>query len=637
MKFRFDINAIRALAVMSVVLFHFSPDSLSGGFIGVDVFFVISGYLMTRIIVEGIEQQRFSLVGFYLDRVNRIFPALIGLCLALLVFGYFYLAPQSLDTLIKQVRYAVSFASNIEFHKEAGYFDTASKEKWLLHTWSLSIEWQFYLIYPLLLLGLSRITKTIKTRYLTIHALLAISFIVCVYLGYSSHSASPYFLLQARAWEMLLGSWAFFYKPKFVFSALPGWIVLFFSVFFIQESMMWPSAWTLLPTFATVWILWADHAGRIATLRPIQAIGRYSYSIYLWHWPVVVLFYKLELHSVSYLLLGVLISLVLGALSYYLIEPLRSRQRITTWKKVWQCQLLWVAVVIIVGTKLAKDSEGFPHRSTLSPEIVALYKQLAHQTSPLRAKCLSGRTNEKPTCQLFSDTPTWATLGDSHSAELSYSLAEQLRQQNDGVSQHSYSACPPSYGQKDDFSRCAHWANRVVNEINENSHIHNVVLQYRYGQHLLGFNEDSYPELRDDVGEVRRQAILNAFDSSVESFLAHGKEVFIGMPVPEMGRSIQSLIDKNDLQGKSLNTIPSVARSYYQARNQIILKHLEKYRDQPHVHLIPISDIFCDQEQCFAVRDGQVLYFDGDHAGLNTTKLIAQRILAESQRIQRVE
>ena len=156
-EFRRDINGLRAWAVVAVVLYHFMVPGISGGYAGVDVFFVISGYLMCGIIYKGVKQKKFSIGGFYLARARRIFPALIFLCISCLVFGWFLLMPEEYQLLGKHVRESLTFTSNLKYLKESGYFDIAAQEKWLLHTWSLSVEWQFYLIFPLFIVGAARL------------------------------------------------------------------------------------------------------------------------------------------------------------------------------------------------------------------------------------------------------------------------------------------------------------------------------------------------------------------------------------------------------------------------------------------------------------------------------------------------
>lgn len=164
MQFRKDINGLRAIAVCAVVLFHFNAPWMPGGFAGVDVFFVISGFLMTGIILRGIQEKNFSLMKFYVARANRIIPALAVLCLVLLVVGWFHLTPMEYKTLAKHVVSSITFYSNHVYWGEAGYFTAASNEKWLLHSWSLSVEWQFYIIYPVILVTMHKLMPVKKNK-----------------------------------------------------------------------------------------------------------------------------------------------------------------------------------------------------------------------------------------------------------------------------------------------------------------------------------------------------------------------------------------------------------------------------------------------------------------------------------------
>ena len=207
MGFRLDINGLRAIAVLAVVLFHFNKSWLPGGYAGVDVFFVISGYLMTGIIVSRIQQNNLSLIGFYAARSRRILPALSILCLVLLLLAWFFLSPPDYKTLSLHVASSATFISNVIFWRETGYFDAAAHEKWLLHTWSLSVEWQFYMLYPIILLLFSKMCSLKQiARVVTAGTLLG--FVFCVFASYYWPNPS-FYLLPTRAWEMLLGGLAF--------------------------------------------------------------------------------------------------------------------------------------------------------------------------------------------------------------------------------------------------------------------------------------------------------------------------------------------------------------------------------------------------------------------------------------------
>lgn len=207
MKFRKDINGLRAVAVIAVVLFHFNNEWLPGGFAGVDVFFVISGYLMTKIIFEGVENGTFSILAFYSSRAKRIIPALAVCCLVLVLFGWFFLSVIDYEVLSKHVLSSITFLSNIVYATEQGYFDSSSHEKWLLHTWSLSVEWQFYLLFPIFVYFLLKIMSYGKAR-IAVLITTAFSFLISA-IATDIWPSYSYFLLPTRAWEMLVGGIAY--------------------------------------------------------------------------------------------------------------------------------------------------------------------------------------------------------------------------------------------------------------------------------------------------------------------------------------------------------------------------------------------------------------------------------------------
>jgi peptidoglycan/LPS O-acetylase OafA/YrhL len=328
LQFRKDINGLRAIAVMAVVLFHFNASWMPGGFVGVDIFFVISGFLMTGIIFSGIEQQNFSILRFYAARANRIIPALAVLCLVLLLFGWFYLTPLEYRALSKHVASSMSFISNITYWGEAGYFDMASDQKWLLHTWSLSAEWQFYLIYPVVLVVMSKFMslKAMKTTVL-VGTVIGFIFSVCVTYQWPTPA---YYLLPARAWEMMLGGVAYLYPFKLNDNnkKLLEWIGLALMVaagLLISEQDLWPGYLAFIPVMGAFLLIQAQRNNSMITGNVIlQKLGQWSYSIYLWHWPLVVVIYYYSLDQTT-VYLGLVLSVVLGFVSYRTIETLRFK------------------------------------------------------------------------------------------------------------------------------------------------------------------------------------------------------------------------------------------------------------------------------------------------------------------------
>lgn len=327
MKYRFDINGLRAISVMAVVFFHFNKNFIPGGFIGVDIFFVISGYLMTDIIINSLKLGRFSVVKFYISRSTRIIPPLIVVCLFMILYGLFFFTPVEYKKVALHALSSLFFVSNFIFLNESGYFDDGASEKWLLNTWSLSVEWQFYVIYPLLIFS---VYKTFGLRLIkpVIIFITFISFICSVFLSHSN-SATSYFMISTRAWEMLFGGLVFLYplnlhKNKSLLMQLSGLVIIFVSFFSINESFEWPSYWAALPVIGASMIIASKHDNKLLfENKLIKNIGQWSYSIYLWHWPIFVFGY---MNSIRYWwVFGIPISIFFGCVSYFIIETKRNK------------------------------------------------------------------------------------------------------------------------------------------------------------------------------------------------------------------------------------------------------------------------------------------------------------------------
>ena len=303
MKFRYDINALRALAVTAVVLFHYKVNFVPGGYVGVDIFFVISGYLMTSIIMGRLAKSTFNIWDFYYDRAKRIIPGLLGLCFVLLVAGYFLLEPATYHYLGSTAIAALLFFSNFRFWEATGYFDPQSDTKWFLHTWSLSVEWQFYLVYPILLMGLHAFERTRRFIVPILGFLTLFSILLCIWFSREDpiavfylypQRASAFYLLPQRAWELLAGGIVALRfrnsEQKYsIISLAIGFLFIAISLFFYDKNLQWPSYWALLPVIGTCLVIAANRADALPFKNQIvQTIGKWSYSIYLWHWPIAV-------------------------------------------------------------------------------------------------------------------------------------------------------------------------------------------------------------------------------------------------------------------------------------------------------------------------------------------------------------
>lgn len=635
--FRSDINGLRALAISAVLIYHFAASYLPGGFAGVDVFFVISGFLMTSIICNKIVQQNFSLFDFYLARFTRIAPPLVILCSIVSIFGWFFFPPQYFESMHKHIAGSLSFISNILYMRESGYFDGGAQEKWLLHTWSLSVEWQFYLIYPLILLSLFKVL-TVNRVKLTLTALTILGAIYCIYYT-SVNPIGAFYLLPARAWEMLLGSIAYLYPlhanqsqaKKLQFF---GIIIVITSYIFINHDMAWPSYWAFIPTLGTLLILLANYQGSILNTNTlVQKLGKASYSIYLWHWPVTVIFFTMGcINSFGYLLLGVLISCLLGWIAYYSIE-LKFSQALGR-GRVFIFTLLLSLVVFSNGAYVYVNGDA---NSRLAGSPLNDIRP-----SPLREKCnlLKGQYRD-PTesCEYFGNNITWATLGDSHSIEIAYALAQELEKFDVGIRQYSASACPPLFNVKSTFKECGKWSTLSLATLLNDKNIKNIVISYRYSSFLYGDNIATYPLLPDQEpsffsdlsAEEAREKVLAALFDAIAQLSSAKEKVYIVLPIPELGENINKLALRKVLAGNAralLGSLPATSLNYYLRRHHYFINELKNINFPKNVILIDPTATLCDNQNCFSFINGRAMYFDDDHLSLNGSKKIVDQILS---------
>jgi len=353
-SYRVEIDGIRAMAVLSVLAYHTFPLYLPGGFIGVDMFFVISGFLISRIILDEIHQNEFSFKTFYARRIKRIFPALTMVLIATLTFAYFALLPDELTSLSSHIIASSTFVSNFILMFETGYFDTSADTKPLLHLWSLSIEEQFYVFWPILLYIFWRVRHTVPL-YISVALLMIISFYLNV-MQVTKDVVVTFYNPSTRAWELLAGcllACLFFYGKsqnrvaKFgIFNqsllakqtVLPnllsavGLSLLLYGFFRIHDSYFYPYYWALVPVIGTLLIIIAGNASWLNNTLLSNPLARWfgwiSYPLYLWHWPIISFLWILESGkpSASFRILAILLSIVLAWITYAFIEkPIRRK------------------------------------------------------------------------------------------------------------------------------------------------------------------------------------------------------------------------------------------------------------------------------------------------------------------------
>lgn len=340
MRYRAEVDGLRALAVIPVILFHAGFNSFSGGFVGVDVFFVISGYLITSIILTELESNKFSILNFYERRARRILPVLFFVMLVCIPFAWLWLMPLDLKDFFQSIIAVATFSSNILFWLESDYFDTAAELKPLLHTWSLAVEEQYYIFFPLFLMFLWGQGKRVIISALLVIFLLSLS--LAQWAAFNAPTAN-FYLLPTRGWELLIGVFAAFYLnqqtakwmlPKLnnLLSSL-GLLLIFISVFIFDSSIPFPSVYALVPTIGTVLIIVFAQEGtwvqRFLSNKLFVGVGLISYSAYLWHQPIFALVKYRSFTEPSHglMLLLCIAVVLLSYLSWRFVEiPFRNKQ-----------------------------------------------------------------------------------------------------------------------------------------------------------------------------------------------------------------------------------------------------------------------------------------------------------------------
>lgn len=432
MKFRTDISFLRAVSVLVVMLFHFQVKPFQGGFIGVDVFFVISGFLMTQIILKGMDTEKFSLKQFYIKRINRIIPPLQILLLFVLFISVVFFFQSDLRLNAKYAFLANFFVSNIYFWKYIDYF--SSTDNILLHTWSLGVEWQFYLIYPLLILLLKPlITKNKKLFWGLIMGLSLMSLLVMM-ATFSQYNNFAFYMLPSRFWELSIGGLAYLIGKQNHLNlnikkcvAWIGVVGIVLCSIFISEKNLWPSTYTVIPVFCTVGILGMNIENKIFDNKLTKFFGDISYSLYLWHWPWFILFKYFGFLGGYYTLILVVLSIISAYLSFKVIEKNKKLSNIYV-ALISSIIIAAVSALLFAKPNIVSKISIYQNKNFQIADYENQYKEKDKEKQFNPCHCFI--TNEqkikdynfKNCLHISNDKKNILLIGDSHAAQFSSSL-----------------------------------------------------------------------------------------------------------------------------------------------------------------------------------------------------------------------
>lgn len=641
--FRFDINGLRAWAVSAVVLFHFGVPGFDGGFIGVDVFFVISGYLMTGIVVRSLEQHKFSLIAFYTARALRIIPALAVLCAVLMALGWFFLLPPDYRQLSSHTAYSLSFLSNIEYFREAGYFDGSSHEKWLLHTWSLSAEWQFYMALPVLLWATWRLAPGRIAQTLAIGAGFVISLAASIIVTRDDPNRA-FFLLHTRAWELLAGGLVLLLADRFILSeptrrwiGRAGLFLIALSIGVFDKHSNWPGVLAIMPVVAAMMVIFANSTLSLTGHRAAQWLGDRSYSLYLWHWPVCVALVYCGLHRApAAIVIGLALTLVLGHCSYIYVES--QTKKLTRTGNRRAVGLLITAAVLGFGPALLVwKNSGVNGRFPVAIELAAAE---THNINPRRSSCHAATGVISPACRFGSAVPTQTALlvGDSHASVLVSAVANEASSASADVKLLSYSGCPylPGMKLRDDFLeklpaayQCTAFNDWVEHQIAQAPLNMPIIIAGRYAGLVMGANEtedvDKPIAYFSKPHQTLTPEVIREFSEQIVRTACEvaqtGRDVYLVRPIPEMGVDVPKSASRRLSVG--LDGDVFVTNDDYMRRNGWVWAAQDQARMKCGAQLIDPTTYLCRNGRCNGTLEGRPLYFDDDHLSEFGNALIA--------------
>lgn len=461
--YRADLDGLRGVAVLLVFAYHLGASRCRGGFVGVDVFFVISGYLIGSIILSEIANSRFSLLSFYERRVRRIFPALFVLLCASYWFAYRFFLPVESKDFAKSLLATTLSASNIFFLHQSGYFDGPAAMKPLLHTWSLAVEEQFYIFLPLFLMAIRRCPPRRK-RWLVV-LVASVSFLVSAIGAFRSREAT-FYLAHTRAWELLLGTLvAMDLFPRISslwrnVAAFSGLALIFTAGYFFNAATPFPGASALMPCVGAALIIAAGRSGpsmasQALSFSPLVFVGMISYSLYLWHWPMIVfqgagglLVQGVSTGAAKLTVLAA--SFAIASLSWRFVEqPFRGRRFAISRATIFRFAAASAAVLLALGSSIL-FTDGLPYRFPVEAVKVASFLEVSDPVTEAQYRVGSCFLTGKDTYNQFDPSvclrqdpgkKNYLLIGDSHAAQLWYGLSSVFREAN--IMQATASGCKP--------------------------------------------------------------------------------------------------------------------------------------------------------------------------------------------------
>lgn len=644
--YRPDIDGLRTIAIVPVVLFHAGFSQFSGGFVGVDVFFVISGYLITAILLRSMDQGNYSITDFYIRRIKRIFPALLLVIAATTIAAWIFFAPDKLIEYGGSLGSVTIFASNFWFWKSVNYFANNAHVEPLLHTWSLAAEEQFYIFYPILLLMVARTRLNLSVVLISIGL---ISLGLAVFMLESTPGAA-FYLLPTRAWELIIGgllACGTFPAPRTKWQihigAIVGLALIIYSVSVYTSDTSFPGIAAVPPVLGAALVIWTGISRegliyRLLATTPFVVIGKASYSFYLWHFPIFA--FATYLNSGPFdLLTGLIlsiISLALSLLTLVMVEN-RARRLKSSWAYWVPLSLMFVAG--IGGLALASGA-GFPQR--LSAEAVRI-ADAARDKERHPYQCMSSGDVIVPpvhACKLGTENvePVAVLWGDSHAMVTATAMEKAARSARGSFLFAATADCPPGLAfdispiyapaltTTRSYRFCADYNQQMLDLVKATPSVRSVVISARWTNWRIGasanpaetevdirlMDEDGVASSRSDNARIWRAG----FKRLIEALRMEGKEVIIVGPLPEPVFDVPQRLFVSRF-GVAPKVLP-LTQEGFQRRHWQVLAFFEDFEAYKGVHFLwPHRQLCGDDGFCALMDDEGPIYFDHNHLTVN--------------------
>lgn len=644
--YRSDIDGLRALAVLLVLVFHFHLLPLGdAGFIGVDVFFVISGYLITGILLSQLELGSFRLGSFYTHRIRRLAPALLATLVLVVLAGYWLFLPEDLQQLMRQMMASQSYVANVYFWRTVNYFGLSASQSPLLHMWSLAVEEQFYLLYPLMLVLLYRWLGMRRLGW-ALFVLALLSFILNIWMVRLKPEAT-FYLLPTRAWELLAGALLHWAMPRLYtsrhLSEFLGWTglgLIFIPLFLHRPNTQVPGFFVLWPVLGAACLILAGvekkpqmHSpatvSRLLAWAPVVFIGRISYPAYLVHWPIHVFASKIlgEGYTLPWRWVMFIASLLLASVILFAIEnPVRRGSLLSENRRVLRVYVLSLLLGLGIWG-LSEITRGLPQR--FASETVRL-SAFVDDRPLLMPECEQAPPIDlgKGTCRIGSNitAPTWLIIGDSHAWALHPALVIWLNQRGESAVFSFQHGCPPVMGiylLNIRGERCFRFNQDITRVALAQPSLRSVLLISTWLQApegKLGLHQDAAPA--DSVTAFSRQ-----FTATVNWWHEQQRQVYVWEPLPGATRSVpqaMALAHKDGLPAP----YPALAwtRQDYDTRYRFFFDSLKSVRPLLAASVSPAEAICGDTAQatCSFEQGGMPLYYDNNHPSSSSAALWAK-------------